>query len=177
MAQRMVILKNMMNATVSVKKPEYGVNRRWDKRGQTSAIPYDTVEQLLWDDSFRRMIDCGILYIEDMQTKKDLGLEPEDAVEPVNIIALDEKKMSKLLNDMPITMFKGEISKLTSTQIDNLIDYSIENKIANVEKAEILKKISGRDILLAISRKQREEEEDKIEKEKLSRSSVEGRRV
>ena len=39
MAQRMVILKNMMNATVSVKKPEYGVNRRWDKRGRHSVWP------------------------------------------------------------------------------------------------------------------------------------------
>ena len=29
MATRMVKLKNMVNKTVSVKLPEYGINRRW----------------------------------------------------------------------------------------------------------------------------------------------------
>jgi hypothetical protein len=34
------------------------------------------------------MLDSGVLYIQDMQIKKDLGLEPQEATAPVNIKAL-----------------------------------------------------------------------------------------
>jgi hypothetical protein len=33
MENRMVSIESMVNATVVIKKPEYGVNRRWLKRG------------------------------------------------------------------------------------------------------------------------------------------------
>ena len=48
MAQRMVMITNMVNAKVSIKDPAYGVNRRWEKRGQSLPIPYEAVENLLW---------------------------------------------------------------------------------------------------------------------------------
>ena len=35
MAQRMVMITKMVNGKVSIKDPAYGVNRRWEKRGQT----------------------------------------------------------------------------------------------------------------------------------------------
>lgn len=175
MAERMVALKNMMNATVSVRKPEYGVNRKWNRRGQTMAIPYDTVEQLLWDDGFRRMIDSGILYIENLQDKKDLGLEPEDATEPENIIVLDEKKMDSLLKVVPITVFKREVSKLSKTQTDNLIDYAIENKIVDTAKCSYLKDLTQRDILFAISRREDIAREDAAAA--VRKAPVDGRRI
>ena len=71
MATRMVKLKNMVNKTVSVKLPEYGINRRWTAKGQVVPIPYETMEQILWHDGFRKMIDRGILYIEDMHVNKE----------------------------------------------------------------------------------------------------------
>jgi hypothetical protein len=172
---RMVLIKSMVNATVSVRKSEYGVNRRWEKRGQTQAIPYDVVEQLLWTTGFRNMIDNGILYIDDLQTKKDLGLEPEDATEPTNIIALTELQMENLLKNTPLTVFKKEISQLKDTQIDNLIDYAIEKKIVDTDKCSLLKQITKRDILLAISRKEDMEALERAEKAQRS-APVEGRR-
>lgn len=74
MAQRMVKVQNMVNKTVSVKKPEYGINRRWTQKGQIIPLPYEAVEQMLWDNGVRVMIDRGILYIPDMKDKIDLGL-------------------------------------------------------------------------------------------------------
>ena len=49
MAQRMVKVQNMVNKTVSVKKPEYGINRRWTQKGQIIPLPYEAVEQMLWN--------------------------------------------------------------------------------------------------------------------------------
>jgi hypothetical protein len=121
------------------------------------------------------MIDNGILYIDDLQTKKDLGLEPEDATEPTNIIALTELQMENLLKNTPLTVFKKEISQLKDTQIDNLIDYAIEKKIVDTDKCSLLKQITKRDILLAISRKEDMEALERAEKAQRS-APVEGRR-
>ena len=105
MATRMVKLKNMVNKTVSVKLPEYGINRRWTAKGQVVPIPYETMEQILWHDGFRKMIDRGILYIEDMQDKIDLGLEEEGTTEPPNIVVLTDKQIETLLTTSPIDVF------------------------------------------------------------------------
>jgi hypothetical protein len=71
MATRMVMITNMVNGMVSVKDETYGVNRRWMKRGQTIPIPYEAVENMLWQEGFRRMLEAGVLWIPDMQIKKD----------------------------------------------------------------------------------------------------------
>lgn len=151
--QRMVVIKNMYDAVVSVIKPEYGIQRKWQKLGQAVAIPYDTVEQLLWDRGFRNLIDSGILYIEDMQTKIDLGLEPEGATKPVNIRTLNEEDMKNLWN-APIAVFKKEIGDLPKIQVDALVDYAIAHDIADAAKCIYIRQVTGKDILKAISSKQ-----------------------
>ena len=164
MTQRMVMITNMVNGMVSVKDQAYGVNRRWVKRGQTLPIPYEAVENLLWQDGFRRMLEAGVLYIQDLQTKKDLGLEPEEAKEPTNIKALNETQMKNLLNNAPMTVFKKEVSTLPRVQVDNLIEFAIENKIVNAEKCAFLKDLTHKDILAAISAKEEEAKADERER-------------
>lgn len=169
MADRMVSLKSMVDGTVTVKKPEFGVNRKWIRREQTMALPFSIVEQLLWDTGFKNMIDSGILYIESMTDKIDLGLEPEDATEPTNIIALSIKDMEKLWNEDNIEVFKKTVVNLPRVQVDNLISYAVEKEIADSEKCRFIKKLTGgKDILLSISRKQEEREYD----EKMKNANI-----
>ena len=149
MAERMVVLKNMVNSRVVVNKPAYGVRRVWNKRNQPMAIEYNTVQQLLWDPGFRNMIDSGILYIENMKDKIDLGLEPVGT------------EMKELLTTIPFSVFKRKVSDLSKVQVDNLISYAVENEIVNTEKCRYLKEVTGKDILASISRKQNMEAEDK----------------
>ena len=161
MEQRMVIVKSGTPGTVSVVYPQYGLNRRWMKMGQPMAIPYETVEQCLWENGFRRMIDCGILQIDSMQDKKDLGLESEDAEEPENIIVFSEKDMEMLLTAIPMDIFKKKILAAPKLQVDNLIDYAIENEKVDMQKIAFLKELTNRDILKAISSKIEDAEIDK----------------
>lgn len=164
MENRQVIIKNMYDSVVSVVKPEYGIQRKWNKMGQAMAIPYDIVEQLLWDRGFRNLIENGILYIEDMKTKIDLGLEPEGATEPVNIRTLNEEDKKNLWN-APIAVFKKEISDLPTIQVDALVEYAILNDIADAAKCNYIKEITGKDILVSISRKHADELEEAKAKE------------
>lgn len=165
MAERMVALKSTVRGTVVIKKPEYGVNRKWLKRGQTQIIPFDLLSQLLYDNGVRRMIDSGILYIEDMQTKKDLGLEPAEATQPTNIIAVTEESMKKLWTTTSINVFKREVSKMPAIQVDNLVEYAIETETIDAEKCRFLKEVTGKDILRIIARNQEIEEEERRERE------------
>lgn len=151
MADKMVALKSTIDSLVSVRKPEFGVNRRWQKMGQTQTLPFDIVSQLLWDSGFRSLIDSGILYIEDMQTKKDLGLEPEEADKPVNILVLNEKQMTEFMTSLPIDVFKREVSNLPRIQVDNLVSFAAEHRYTDSEKCYFLKQLCGKDVLKMVS--------------------------
>ena len=174
MTNEMVKVQCMVDAQVVIKKPEFGINRKWVKRGQIQGIPYDVLEQILWDSGVRHMFESGILYIEDMETKKNLGLEPYDAEEPENIIVLDEKQMSELWCNASIDDFKREVSRLTRVQVDNLIAYGIETELVDAQKCRFLKELTKKDVIKSIARKQEMEEIDKKEAE--NRSS-EGRHI
>lgn len=176
MKERMVVLKSMVNGTVSVNYPQYGINRRWSKMGQPIPVPFTTVEQCLYENGFRRMIDSGILYIENMQDKIELGLEPADASEPENIIVLEEKDMENLLKATTLDTFIEKTQNISRAQMDNLIDYAIRHEIVIMDKANYIKELTGRDILAAVSRKQQVEEADKRAQKKEERNREEGRR-
>lgn len=163
MSERMVILKSMVNGTVSVNYPQYNINRRWSQTGQPVAIPFHTVEQCLWENGFRRMIDSGILYIESMQDKIDLGLEPADATEPVNIIALTQNQIDSLLKTASLDEFKETLLKLPRAQVDNLVEYAVEKEIVVMDKAAFVKELTGKDILASVSKKQQMREIEKRE--------------
>ena len=147
----MVIVKNMVNAQVGVKDATTGMLRRWNKRGHCVQIPFDVMEQLMWQDGFRRMIENGILYIESLQDKIDLGIEPYGTDKPVNIIVLSDKRMEELMTTTPLDVFKTEIQQLPRVQVDNLIEYAITNKKVDSAKCAFLKLVTGKDIFKAIT--------------------------
>lgn len=151
---RMVKIKNMVNKRVGVVRPEYGVNRKWNKKGQEIPLPFDTVEQLLWTTGFRNMIERGILYIENMQDKIDLGLEPYDAVEPENIKVFTNAQIENLLTNTPFVAFKKELEGVGETQLKEIVNYAILHRLVDMQKADYLRQLTGSDILKAITRAQ-----------------------
>lgn len=177
MSERQVMLKSTVNGTVSVNYPQYGINRRWSKAGQPISIPFTTIEQCLYENGFRRMIDSGILYIENMQDKIDLGLEPADATEPVNIIALTQEQIDSLLRNSSIEEFKDMMLKLPRAQVDNLVEYAVEKEIIQMDKAAFIKELTGKDILASVSKKQQMREiEQKEERKNREYERENGRR-
>jgi len=144
---------NIISTTVgevSVFEPSIPFRASWPAKGSTRAVEKDIVEQLLFTPGFKYMIDTGMLYIEDMEQKKELGIEPEDATEPVNVIVLTDTTKNKYLKMYSADKFKEEIKKLSHEQLIDLADYAIENKIADFEKSEILEKACGKNIIRGI---------------------------
>ena len=152
--ERNVKIVSMVDNIVSVRKPEYNIYRSWKSRGQTFTIPFDTVQQLLWDTGFKNLIYSGILYIPDLQDKIDLGIEEEGATEAKNVVAFTEEKMIELFSDkVSMEEFIKIMTTVPRTQVDILIEYAIEKEIVNVEKDKFLLELTGKDILIGISRK------------------------
>lgn len=150
MSTEKVLVKNMTNSPVTVISRALNFRREWPNKGMTIPIEKEVLEQLLYEPGIRYMIDSGILYIEDMEAKKELGIEPEDATEPVNIIVLSDKQRRQYMVNFSLEMFKEKVDELSYEQVEELADYAIENKLMDYDKCEYLKEKCGRDVIAAI---------------------------
>lgn len=145
-----VKVKSLISHRVVLSVPDMRLNRVWEKKGTVRTIPFDVLEEAFYDPGVQALFTNGILGIDDMDVKKRLGIEPEDATEPVNIVALDDAQMLRYLTVLPIHEFREKINELPIEQVYELIRYAIEHEIANFEKAEMLKQVTGIDIISAI---------------------------
>ena len=129
------------------------ISRRWPARGASVMLDKEVVEELMYDDAFKNMIEDGTLYIEDFEFKKELGIEPEDAEKPT-IIYLGEKELERFWKNMPLAQFKAEVKTLKKAQIDSLVDYAMNHgDDGSIPKANFLTEISGRNVLKGIELK------------------------
>ena len=145
-----VNIVNTTRGSVLVVVNEIPFRHEWIAQGASYAVEHDTLEQLMYDKGFKYMIDTGMLYIEDLEEKKALGIEPEEAKEPVNVIVLNDKERRRYMVNLSLKEFKEKVKKLSYEQIIQLADYAVANRLADFEKAEFLKEMCGRDVIQAI---------------------------
>lgn len=143
---------------VSVNISDLRFKREWPNKGASVLIERETLEEMMYDSGFKYMIDTGMLYIEDLEVKKELGLEPEDATEPVNIIVLSDNDMKRMMTAMPQFEFDAKLKTLNYEQMLALADFAIKNELGDFGKCDAIKKACGKDILTAI-RLNREDKE------------------
>ena len=135
---------------ISVNIPDLRFKREWPNKGSSILIEKETLEEMMYDSGFKYMIDTGMLYIEDLEVKKELGLEPEDATEPVNIIVLSDNDMKRMMTAMPQFEFDAKLKTLNYEQMLALADFAIKNELGDFGKCDAIKKACGKDILTAI---------------------------
>lgn len=150
MEETKVKVRSTVKHEVSVAVPELNFRRNWPKADSVVSINKDILEELMNDVGFKYMIDTGMLYIDSMEIKKDLGIEPDDATEPTNVIVLSDKEKDYYLNTFSVAVFKEKVEKLSRNQIMELCDYAIEKRFMGIEKCNILKNLCGKNIIKAI---------------------------
>ena len=157
-----VVITYMVNAQVGINLPDIHFKHTWEKRGDKFTVSHEIFEAMMYNNGARNIFAEGILYTEDMEVKKEFGLEPEDAEEPVNIIVLNEAQMKRYLTVMPYRDFKENLEKVSQEQLLLLVQYAIDNKImADIEKINYLRDKTGISILKAIE----ENQKDAVKKE------------
>ncbi len=159
MEKEMVTVISTVNGVVGIYLPDLRFKKEWTRKGQRQKIDKELLQDIMYDPGSEYMFRTGMLYIEDMDIKKEIGLEPEEATEPVNIIVLDEKQLNRYLTVMPLHEFKENVKKLSIEQAKNLVDYAVQKETITFDKAEFLEKVTGLNAMsmIQLNRKNKED--------------------
>ena len=150
-----VMVTSMVNGTISV----LSLNRRvWSKKGQKLPISKDTLREAIYNPGVEYMFKNGILYIDDMEFKIELGLEPEGAKAPTQIIPMDDKYLNRVLKLMPISEMKKVIDSMTSVQKQELVDHATHQSDVALDRIRVVSEKCGVDVLKSIELNRQKEE-------------------
>ena len=158
MSEEKIKVISAVNGRCVVNNADLHIKRVWQARGDTVVFTKEQLEQLMYDQGFANMVNDGSLYIDNMEVKKEMGIEPEEAEKPT-IILLDEKALKRFWKDMPLAQFKLETKTLKSQQIQTLAEYAIRHgNEGSIDKANYLSSISGYNILKGIELERQSQE-------------------
>ena len=157
--ENMVNIKSTVKALVSINVPTLNLRRSWPKKGAIQKIPFDVLEQAYFEPGVEYLFKTGVLYIEDMEVKRALGLEDPEAEAPTAIIDLTDDYMKKLLTATPLKDFREEVEKLSHEQIKELVQFAVEIGVTDYHRCKLLQEKTGFDVMkAAIARKEEEAE-------------------
>lgn len=145
-----VVITNMTSGRVIIRSPEHHFVHEWKGVGDKYKMDKSLLDEIMYEGAFRYMFETGMLYIEDMEVKKELQLEPEDATEPTNVIALDEAQKKRYLTVLPLFEFKEKVASLSIEIQRELANYAIKNHIIDLDKCDVLAKATGINIVKSI---------------------------
>ena len=145
-----VKVTNLVSRRVNITLPEMRFRRVWETKSAVRTIPFDELEEAMYNPGVEALFRNGVLGIEDMDVKKELGLEPEDAEEPINIIVLNDQQRKRYLTVLPLPEFKDKVKELSRDQIQELAKFAIDNELIDFEKDSYIKELVDIDIIGSI---------------------------
>lgn len=160
MAKKIKVTNNV-NQYVTLVDHSLNFRMTFERKGVSRLIDLDILQQMIYNVGVEAIFKQGVLVIDDMEAKIALGLEPEGAKEPVNIITLTDAQKRRHLTVSPMDEFKKTVDSLSLEQKKELARFAIANElIGNMEKVDYLQEKTSIDILKAIQMNR----EDKIDK-------------
>lgn len=142
-----VMVTSMVGGTISASSLEHRV---WNKKGQKLPVSKDVLREAIYEPGVEYMFKKGILYIEDMDFKIELGLESEGATVPTEILPVDDKYLNRVLKLMPISEMKAAIDKMSVVQKQELVDYASKQNDIQLDRLAIVSEKCKVDILKTI---------------------------
>lgn len=142
-----VMVTSMVGGTISASALEHRV---WNKKGQKLPISREVLREAIYEPGVEYMFKNGILYIEDMDVKIELGLESEDAKVPTNILPADDKYLNRVLKLMPVVDMKKAIDNMSPSQKQELVDFAVKQNDIQLDRLNIVSEKCNVDILKAI---------------------------
>ena len=142
-----VMVTSMVGGTISASALNHRV---WNKKGQKLPVSKDILREAIYEPGIEYMFKNGILYIEDMDFKIELGLEAEGTKTPTQIIPMDEKYMTRVLKLMPVSEMKKAIDEMSMVQKQELVDFAVKQNDIQLDRIKIVSNKCGVDVLKAI---------------------------
>lgn len=151
MSERFVTLISNDTGIIIMNSDDLRIRLTFERKGAKKMVPFNDMRMMVYQPDIEYLLKEGMVIVEDMQDRIDLGLEQPGTTEPTEVIALTDEDRAYYLTKMTVKEFKEKVEVLPYEQMMSLIDYAIANKILNIEKARILKSMAGIDIIKAIS--------------------------
>lgn len=159
MSDKKINVISKVRYPITVSFPWLRFERTWEREGAVKAIDYDIVQEGMSDPGFEYMIRTGMLYIEDMEVKKELDIEPEDATKPVNVIVYNDDEIKALLTTKTAKQLENALNKISEEQQKNIARKAVDMKITDLEKCRILKEYTNIDVATQIEWAMEDEKE------------------
>lgn len=154
-----VSVMSLVGHRVVLVLPHLRFKKVWTKKGAKFMIEKDILREAIYEAGVEKLFTSGVLYIEDMDFKIELGLEAEGTTKPTQIIPVDEKYLNRILKLMPIQEMKQAIGAMTEEQKRELVRFATEQKDAQMDRLSIVKELTGSDVFKMIEIKRQMEEE------------------
>lgn len=152
-----VIVTSMVGGNIGITLPHIRFNKTWPRKGTKLAIEKDILREAIYEPGVEYLFKQGILYIDDLSFKIELGLEPEGAEAPTHV-AVDEKYMTRVLKVMPIGEMKKAISEMNEIQRQEFVDFASSQNDISLERIKVVDQVTGANILKIIELKRLKEE-------------------
>lgn len=154
-----VIVTSMVDGRIGLVIPNLRINKVWPKKNTKLAIEKEVLREAIYEPGVDYMFRQGLLYIDDMDFKIELGLEQEGTTVPTDIKPIDEKYLNRVLKLMPITEMTAVVREMNATQLRALVDFAAKQNDIQFDRMDALKKLTGVDIVKIIELKRQMEEE------------------
>ena len=142
-----VMITSMVGGTISAASLEHRV---WNKKGQKLPVSKDVPRESIYEPGSEYMFKKGILYIDDMEMKIELGLEAPGTTAPTEVLPVDDKYLNRVLKLMPFSEMKAAIDKMSIVQKQELGDYTSKQNDIQLDRLAIVSDKCGIDILKTI---------------------------
>lgn len=142
-----VMVTSMVGGTISAASLEHRV---WNKKGQKLPVSKDVLREAIYEPGIEYMFKKGILYIDDMEMKIELGLEAPGTATPTEVLPVDDKYLNRVLKLMPISEMKAAIDKMSIVQKQELVDYASKQNDIQLDRLAIVSDKCNVDILKTI---------------------------
>ena len=152
-----VIVTSMVGGNIGITLPHIRFNKTWPRKGTKLAIEKDILREAIYEPGVEYLFRQGILYIDDLNFKIELGLEPEGAEAPTHV-AVDEKYMTRVLKVMPVGEMKKAISEMNEIQRQEFVDFASNQNDISLERIKVIDQVTGANILKIIELKRLKEE-------------------
>lgn len=155
-----VLVTSMVKHSVGIMLPQNGymVEKRWAQKGAKLLIDKESLREGIYLPGVEYMFKNGLLYIDDMEFKIELGLEEPEAKVPTNIIPVDEKYLERVMKRMPLAEMKQALKKMSADQLEELITYASSQNDIQLDRINAIKEVTGTDLFKVIDLKRQREE-------------------
>lgn len=144
--KKKVKIISQVSGRVGLYLPNLHFQRDLVAKGQFVTIDREILEEAMFDPGFKNMVDTGIIYIDDLETAKELGLEDADAKVPTQYKRYTEYEIKKLVNDASAEELREAILNMPKEQQRELCDWTITLRMRDIEKVAVIKELLNLDV-------------------------------